>query len=423
MKPFSLPARSRLAACSVMMLALHALLPPVRGGEPTAIATWCPAPGTAETLARSPAPVGLPVVGEPELVAVFPDHWASGIAVLPDGRRFVSFPRFDPGPPPAATLAELRVDGTVVPYPDADLNRLDPARPPGERLVSVHALRIDAQHRLWALDSGILGSDPAWVPGGPKLVCFDLATGQVERTYPFPVKVVGPQSNLNDFRLDLTRGLAGIAFLTDSGGKGPGGIVVLDLATGRAWRRLAGDPRVRATGESPPVDGRPLTVTPAGGKGAPHPDDGGANGIALSADRSWLFWTSLTDHSVHRVPTALLADPGTADADVARAVETLPPRDFVSDGLETDARGRLLLSDLVHNAIRRRSADGEHYETLARDPRLIWPDSLHLAADGFLYFTCNQVPRRADYAGGQDQRQPPYALWRVWVGGNRGPTP
>ena len=403
------------------MLALHALLPLVRGVEPAV--PWRPAAGAAETLARSPAPVGLPAVGHAELVAVFPDHWASGVAVLPDGRRFVSFPRFDPGPPPACTLAELKADGTVAPYPDAAMNALDDARPAGERLVSVHALAQDARGRLWALDSGIVGDASALVPGGPKLVCFDPADGRVERAYPFPPEVVGPRSNLNDFRLDPGRGAAGVAFLSDSGGQGPGGIVVLDLATGRAWRKLADDPRVRATGESPEVDGRPLTVTPAGGGAQPHPDRSGANGVALSPGGHFLLGTSLTDRCLHRAPADLLADPDLPDAALARAVETLPARDFTSDGLETDAQGRLLLSDLAHNAVQRRAAEGERYETLARDPRLIWPDCLRLAPDGWLYFTCNQVVRRADYAGGRDQRQPPYSLWRVRLGGNPGPTP
>ena len=57
-------------------------------------------------------------------------------------------------------------------------------------------------------------------------------------------------------------------------------------------------------------------------------------------------------------------------------------------------------------------ADGT-YETLIHDPRLLWPDTMSVAADGHLYVTANQLHRQPAYQHGNDPRQKPYALFRT----------
>lgn len=67
-----------------------------------------------------------------------------------------------------------------------------------------------------------------------------------------------------------------------------------------------------------------------------------------------------------------------------------------------------------HNAILRRSPDRK-WETVTHDPRLLWPDTLSLAADGYLYVMANQLHRQARFHKGHDLRQKPYTLFRVHV--------
>jgi sugar lactone lactonase YvrE len=90
-----------------------------------------------------------------------------------------------------------------------------------------------------------------------------------------------------------------------------------------------------------------------------------------------------------------LTDRNRSDTEVAATVKDLGGKGGACDGLESDAEGRAYLnySDYEHNVIRRRSAQGE-IETLVHDPRVFWPDTLSLAADGYLYFTANQVERQ-----------------------------
>jgi len=83
------------------------------------------------------------------------------------------------------------------------------------------------------------------LPGGPKLVCVDLTRDEVVQTILFPPDVALPTTYLNDVRFDLRRGEAGAAFITDSSDQGPNGIVVVDIATGKSWRRLHEHPSTK----------------------------------------------------------------------------------------------------------------------------------------------------------------------------------
>ncbi len=55
------------------------------------------------------------------------------------------------------------------------------------------------------------------------------------------------------------------------------------------------------------------------------------------------------------------------------------------------------------------------WETVAHDPRLLWPDTLSIAADGHLYVTANQLQRQKNYQGGRDLRRKPYTLFRIRI--------
>jgi hypothetical protein len=89
------------------------------------------------------------------------------------------------------------------------------------------------------------------------LVGVDLATNKVVRTILFPPDVVLRNTYLNDIRFDLRQGKGGIAYITDSGASG---IIVVE-ASGRSWRRLAGDrSTVPDASFVPFVEGDPLAV-------------------------------------------------------------------------------------------------------------------------------------------------------------------
>jgi sugar lactone lactonase YvrE len=139
----------------------------------------------------------------------------------------------------------------------------------------------------------------------------------------------------------------------------------------------------------------------------------GSDGIAIGADGKRLYYCPLMSRRLYSVSAEALADPALSEEQVAKTVEDLGDKG-ASDGLESDAEGRVYATNYETNSVLRRSADGR-YETLVHDPRVLWPDTLSLASDGYLYFTANQLHRQPMFHRGKDRRQKPYSLFRVRV--------
>ncbi|MGK5680562.1 L-dopachrome tautomerase-related protein [Actinoplanes sp. URMC 104] len=352
----------------------------------------------------SDQPRDLPV-GALETVHTFDSGpMPTGVGVSRTGRVFVNFPKWGDDVP--FTVAEIR-DGEVVPYPDLDWNSPASDADP-EALVSVQSIVVDPADRLWILDTG----SPMFQPtqqGGPKLVCVDLETDQVVRTIVFEPDVALPTTYLNDVRFDLRRNAA---FITDSADQGPNALIVVDLHTGEAWRRLEDHPSTKAVQPPdmlPVVEGKPFMERPK--DGPPQPVTMGADGIAIAADGSRIYYCPLISRRWYSVSADALFDRGMSDADVAATVTDEGDKGGGSDGLETDDRGRLYLTDWEHQSVLRRLPDGT-FETLVHDSRLLWPDTMSVA-DGYLYVTANQLHRQAKYQHDDDRRQYPYSLFRV----------
>ena len=349
-------------------------------------------------------------VGNIEPVAYFNGPMPTGVTVSHEGRIFVCYPRW--GDDVTFTVAEVK-DGQASAYPNQEINQANPTDL-FNALVSVQSVVVDPHDRLWILDTG----SPLFQPtkfGGPKLVGVDLQNNTIFKKIFFPQDVALPTTYLNDVRFDLRRGKEGMAFITDSSDKGANGIIVVDLASGESWRKLNDHPSTKAESTSsflPLVEGQPFLERPA--NGAPKPVTMGADGIALSADSSRLYYCPLASRQLYSVSVDALANRAMNPSDVAKTVINEGNKGGGADGLECDSENRVYATSYEHNAIVRRNHDGQ-YETIAHDPRMLWPDTMSLATDGYLYFTCNQLHRQARYQGGQDRRIRPYILFRTLV--------
>jgi sugar lactone lactonase YvrE len=252
------------------------------------------------------------------------------------------------------------------------------------------------------------------MPGGAKMICIDLATDKIVKQFPLGEPGVLKTTYLNDIRFDLRKGKEGVAYITDSSGNGPNGIVVVDLATGKTWRRLHDHPSTKAEKNFMPiVEGRVMMEKPKPDATPKHLAMG-TDGIALSQDGEKLYYCPLASRHLYSVSAEALADSEQSDRQVAATVHDLGDRGFASDGLEFDAEGRLYLTAYEHNSILRRTPDGM-YETIVRDPRALWPDTLSVAHDGYLYFTANQLHRQPRFQAGKDERDRPFVLFKVKV--------
>lgn len=366
---------------------------------------------SVETFSMEVLPQELPAdesFGLLEPMAYFNGPMPTGVTVSHEGRIFVCFPKW--GDEVKFTVAEI-YKGQAVPFPDAVANRVVPGDP-AAAFISVQSVVIDPLDRLWALDTGSPMFEQTY-KGGPKLVCIDLVTNQIVKRITFPTDVVFPTSYLNDVRFDLRRGADGVAFITDSSDGGPNGIIVVDLSTGKSWRRLNDHPSTKAgapKGCLPVVEGSPLLERrPDGTSKALNI---GCDGIAISADGTFVHYCPLISRWLYSVSADALADPGWDDEQVAATVIDRGDKGGAADGLESDAAGNIYATNYEHNAILRRTPYGI-WETLVHDPRLLWPDTLCVAMDGYLYVTANQLHRQARFHQGHDLRRKPYTLFRI----------
>ena len=386
-----------------------------------------PAPPLAKTPAAAPNLRAVDVTstrskGKLETVAQFFGPMPTGVTVSQKGRIFVNFPRWGDDVP--FTVAEIK-NGVAVAFPSREINAFGSngtrkvlaqeksARAQKERathFVGVQSVVVDSADRLWVLDTGSVEFAPT-APGGPKLVGIDLKTNKIVKTIQFPANIARPKSYFNDVRFDLTIGREGTAYITDSGDSG---IVVVDLASGFAQRRLDTHYSTQVVPKFVPyVEGDAMYSTPPGK--FPGYVKFASDGIALSADGSRLFYCPLASRHLYSVSTALLRNSKAAESLVENSVIDHGEKGM-SDGLEADAQGRVYVTLPEQNAIARRLPNSL-YQTVVRDPRLLWPDTMSIANDGYLYVTSNQLQRQKGYNYGKDLRVKPYSLFRVKIDG------
>ncbi len=321
----------------------------------------------------------------------------TGITFSKDSRLFVNFPRWSDRYLNA--VVEVSNDGSERPYPNLEWNRWDnkPATA-GDHFVCVQSVVVDRANSLWVLDAAApLLTSP--VPGGPKLVRIDLATNQVTQVIHFGSDVALPDSYMNDVRIDNARNFA---YITDSG---HGGIVVVDIASERAWRKLDGHPSVLANPNLPAViDGKPVLM--ANGK----PGTFNSDSLEMSKDGNTLFYKPINKTVLFSVPTTLLRD---ESASAAAGVKVAATGLFPTDGLWLDSKGRIYLSDLDHTAVKRLTLGGK-LETLVQTDRLQWPDTFTEDAAGNVYISISRINEQPTFNNGYSVRHgQPYIVFQI----------
>ncbi|KID59483.1 major royal jelly protein, partial [Metarhizium hybridum] len=412
------------------------------GNRTMSLATWALSLAWAATAERQvltdPGIYGPPL----EIAHYYMGQMPTGIAVSRESRLFSTYPAcLDANntntiqTPYKFQVAELMPDGSEVPYPSVEINT-----PPGGALnmstnpptsanyadyfIGCQSVVVDNKNVLYILDAG-RAIDPQTsvllnaVPGGPKIVSVDLSTNEIIRTYTFPGSVVYGDSFLNDIRVDRTPGLSGlsgggeegVAYITDSSFEGRNGLVILDLTSGESWRHLDNDPRLRPQQQFLPfVHGSPVMF---GSSNQYSRATVGSDGIALSADGKDLYFSVISGRELWSVPTAALRARDAHSELLVQASVSAKGQKGVGDGMETDSNGIIYTGHVEQEAIVSYAPGNATVQTLLRDPRINWVDTLSVGWDGSLYFTVNQVHLMPGFYPGTERRQHPYVLFKA----------
>ena len=330
---------------------------------------------------RKPSPIPVDALQLEEIARS--EHLWTGIAVSGEGRIFTNFPRWFPSIP--MSVAEIGEKGEVSPYPDAEWNNWNPEKPPGKHFICVQSVYVDMENDLWILDPALSIYHGEVVPGGAKLVKVDLSTDQVIQTVVFDSMIAPSTGYLNDVRVDTKRNYA---YITDSG---LGAIIVVDLSTGKSRRVLEEDVSVKAENVVLTIEGEAWLEAHG------NPPQVHSDGIALTRDGAYLYYQALTGRTLYRIRTKYLRDSTISEQELGEKVE-LVGKTGAADGITIGPDDCLYLTSLEYNAIRRRLPNGE-IQTVFRDERLKWPDSIAIPKTGEIYFTVSQlhlISRRTD---------------------------
>jgi len=332
----------------------------------------------------------------------------AGLHFDAQGTAYVSTPRLVSANAPV-TLSTLDARATTGParltaFPSTQGN--DIAAAPTDNLRNVLGFYVDNRNGwLWALDMGFIAGEAEAPAGAQKVLVFDLKTGQTVKRIALDGIADRKGSFLNDIAVDERRR---VAYISDSGMRSAPdnqvGLIVVDFTTGQARRVLHKHPSLQvepgakvASHGAEVWPGNPLLL--------------GINGIALSPDASTLYWTVTTGTHAHSIPTAVLRKAASTEAQISAAVRNLGDVGGNTDGIVTDAKGHLYITDVTHNGIVRYDPRTKAMSLIAADEGVHWPDTPAVAPDGSLVFTSSNLNQH--FAGAVKSGEERYELWRL----------
>ncbi len=334
-----------------------------------------------------------------EVVADLGEYQAIGLSVSSDNRIFVSFPKR--GGAYKNGLVEI-IDGKQIPYPNKTWNKNKSGK---KSFFSIQDLYVDKDDFLWILDSKPAPSGSIFQEKGEekegqfKLLKIDLKTDEVVKVYTFE-DLDKTKTALNDVRIDTEKQLA---YFSDPG---LAAIVVLDLKTEKS-RVLLSNTKVTLSEPDVVLSYEGNEMRNADG----NPFQSHINGIALTHDNAYFYFKPINGYALHRIKTKYLADENITEQELLNKVETIG-NTVITHGMVADENNNIYLTSSIDYSVKYVDEAGVLH-TLVQDKRLLWPDSLGVGSDGYLYFTCAQINMEETWNDGKDKIEYPYQVYRI----------
>lgn len=322
---------------------------------------------------------------------------------------YAAVPRWAKGIPATMNYITLENGNPILhAFPNWEWNRAGNV----DVLQSVMGYEIDEYNRMWILDQGKIAYAPS-EPGSQKLILWDLNSGKLLDYVRIPDEIAPYRTSfLNDIVVDNKNGFA---YITDSGSGWPdhpvaGGIIVYNMRT-KAFRRVLD--RDYSTQDFPgflfEIDDRQVYRD--------RPMKMGADGIALSADRSTLYYCPLTARNLYAVDTALLRDYDTPPEAIRDSVQYLGSKGTTTDGMCADNQGNVYYTMLEGKGIGCYDPVDGRFHKLVSDDRMIWVDGVTFGQSGSILFNSNRLNQIFENPQTQIDWNDPFnfAIWKAFI--------
>ena len=325
---------------------------------------------------------------------VVENNLIAGLKVFGD-TVYVTVPRWKNGVPSSLNTLVRNPGGDIImqPFPSWDMNKKGDC----SAIQYAQSMEIDPNTGfMWIIDTGrlnLFGSPENLC--SPKIVILDIATNSVVRAYEFPDNVVSSTSNfLNDIILDYVDGEARFAYISDAAGDGK--ICVYDYAMDESYFFEDDSMKSGVASSIAPVDG-----------------------IAMSHDFLYVYYSPLGSLSLFAVPTSMLRD---KTSDISGRVTTVGAKSSGSDGMMCGRRS-LFYSGLDDDSVYKVTVESEgDYVSMATEERVIWDSEQVQWPDTFgfngtdLWFVANKISqfqsKSMDFSGSDVNMY----IWKLGVG-------
>ncbi|MGH1288595.1 L-dopachrome tautomerase-related protein [Bacillus toyonensis] len=325
------------------------------------------------------------------------------------GNFYVSVPRWAKGIPATMNKIVIKENKPLLEaFPNWEWNKIGNSM----TLQSVLGYEIDEFNRMWLLDQGHINSAPS-LDGSQKLVCWDLTKNELVESIQIPNEIASYQASLlNDLVVDNKNGYI---YITDSGMYGnpvEGGIIIYNMKT-KQFRRVLH--QHKSTQDYPnftfTVNGKSVWEN--------NPIKVGADGIALSADRSILYYCPLTGRNLYSIHTDFLKNFETSLQNIEENVKFIGNKYTNTDGMAADNMGNIYYTMIENQGIGMYNPKDSEFKKVIFDNRMLWVDSISFDNRGNLIFSTNRINEVLAANDEIDwEYQYNFIVWKMFIGEN-----